>query len=526
MGSLPTFNPNIFANPAGVPASTYKQLNNASSNFPLINRAIMSAYPTGSTFKPITATAALESGAWTVGDIYDDTGVYSNGPGDRRHNAGHASYGVLDLTEAIKVSSDDFFYNLGAAHERRPSPDGGALQHWAHLYGIGQKTGIDLGGENAGQPARRRNGARRVDRERAALRAQAPRAELRDRRRPPLVGRRQREPRRGPGRRRGHAAAARGRLLGDRQRRHGRAPAHRPGGRLARRDRAAEDPAAGGPPHQHRARSTSTRSATGLREAASQPGGTSADVMGDFPEAVYGKTGTAQRNGQADQSWYACFVPDTATSKPILVVVTVEQGGFGAAGRGARRRVRSCRSGSPARWARSRQERRRHCERRQPLSNARGGAGDPCAPDDPVRSAAAARGARPDRLLADHAEGRHAHHQPGPPPLLRRAPGRLRGDRPRGRAGPRQHRLLAAARVQVRPFYGHVDRAQHRRLRDAAGARRPPLDPAAVLPVPVVGVRQDPADRIARGVRRGSIPAPARAAHDRPDHAAGAGSRR
>ena len=113
MGSLPTFNPNIFANPAGVPPSTYKQLNNASSNFPLINRAIMSAYPTGSTFKPITATAALESGDWTVGDTYDDTGVYSNGPGDLRHNAGHASYGVLDLTEAIKVSSDDFFYNLG-----------------------------------------------------------------------------------------------------------------------------------------------------------------------------------------------------------------------------------------------------------------------------------------------------------------------------------------------------------------------------------------------------------------------------
>ncbi|MGZ4304827.1 MAG: penicillin-binding transpeptidase domain-containing protein, partial [Solirubrobacteraceae bacterium] len=68
MGSLPTFNPNIFTKP--VSAATYKQLNNASSNFPLINRAIMSAYPTGSTFKPITATAALESGAWSVGSVY------------------------------------------------------------------------------------------------------------------------------------------------------------------------------------------------------------------------------------------------------------------------------------------------------------------------------------------------------------------------------------------------------------------------------------------------------------------------
>ena len=69
----------------------------------------------------------------------------------------------------------------------------------------------------------------------------------------------------------------------------------------------------------------------GLHAAAQTAGGTSYDVMGNFPQQVYGKTGTAQRNGQADQSWYACFVPDTATNKPILVVVTVEQGGFGAA---------------------------------------------------------------------------------------------------------------------------------------------------------------------------------------------------
>jgi cell division protein FtsI/penicillin-binding protein 2 len=52
--------------------------------------------------------------------------------------------------------------------------------------------------------------------------------------------------------------------------------------------------------------------------------------MGTFPEAVYGKTGTAQYNGQADYSWYSCFVPSSATNKPIEVVVWVEQGGFGA----------------------------------------------------------------------------------------------------------------------------------------------------------------------------------------------------
>ena len=70
----------------------------------------------------------------------------------------------------------------------------------------------------------------------------------------------------------------------------------------------------------------------GLRDAASQPGGTSDDVMGNFPQQVYGKTGTAQyiaHGVENDYAWYACFVPATATSKPITVVVTVEKGGFG-----------------------------------------------------------------------------------------------------------------------------------------------------------------------------------------------------
>ena len=75
----------------------------------------------------------------------------------------------------------------------------------------------------------------------------------------------------------------------------------------------------------------------GLLQAAMQPGGTSYDVMGRFPKPVYGKTGTAQyvptsgrdAGVETDYGWYACFVPASATSKPIVVVVTVEGGGFG-----------------------------------------------------------------------------------------------------------------------------------------------------------------------------------------------------
>jgi penicillin-binding protein 2 len=50
--------------------------------------------------------------------------------------------------------------------------------------------------------------------------------------------------------------------------------------------------------------------------------------MKGFPYPVYGKTGTAERGLDADQSWYACFVDDPV--KPIVVVTTVEKGGFGA----------------------------------------------------------------------------------------------------------------------------------------------------------------------------------------------------
>lgn len=69
----------------------------------------------------------------------------------------------------------------------------------------------------------------------------------------------------------------------------------------------------------------------GLHAAASESGGTSADVFAGWDQnrfPVFGKTGTAQHAGQQDQSWYVCFVPDPV--RPILVVVTVEQGGFGA----------------------------------------------------------------------------------------------------------------------------------------------------------------------------------------------------
>jgi penicillin-binding protein 2 len=334
MGSLPTFDPNTFAKP--VSESVYKQLNNAASGYPLFNRAIQSAYPTGSTFKGITATAALQSGVWSTSSIYDDTGVYQNGVGDVRHNAGHASYGALDLTQAIQVSSDNFFYNLGRL-TNDPAPKGGALQLWARRYGIGRPTGIDLGGENPGILPSPEWRAKRDKLEIQCERGVGPfkghgrhaYCAIADKR-PWSVGDNE------------NLAVGQGDLEATPLQLAVAYSAIENGGTVVRPHVGLEIDASDGtlvskidPPasrHIHVASTTFDAIRTGLHLAASSAGGTSADVFAGWPQSrypVYGKTGTAQHDNQADQSWYVCYVPDPA--RPILVVVTVEQGGFGAA---------------------------------------------------------------------------------------------------------------------------------------------------------------------------------------------------
>ena len=356
MGSEPSYDPSVFT--GNLSQAKYNQLTSASSGYPLLNRAIQSAGPTGSTFKPITATAALQSGLWSVDSVFDDTGQFCVGTGAAqqcRHNSGHAVDGSLNLVNALRVSSDDFFYNLGAlTNPADPAahPSGGPLDAWAHNYGIGRATGIDLPAEVNGTlptPAWRAN--------RNTLEAECDSAT-------------------GPFR------YTNGHTLGPRQLKgYRRSPKHAPGGcgiadgtnrpwsigdneslavgqgdvqvtplQLA----VAYSALANGgtvvrphlgmdvqqpdgtvlqtitpPPSRHITINPLYRDTilSGLHDAAQTSGGTSDDVMGNFPEYVYGKTGTAQYTNQPDYAWYACFV--TNTSKPILVVVHVEKGGFG-----------------------------------------------------------------------------------------------------------------------------------------------------------------------------------------------------
>jgi penicillin-binding protein 2 len=342
MGSYPTFDPNDFAKP--ITQTKYDELFGPSKGYPLINRAIQGAYPTGSTFKGISSIAALESGAWSLGEIYDDTGVYNNGPVDLRHNAGNAAYGAVDLTQAIMVSSDNFFYNIGRLLNSA-SPRGGPLQKWAHRLGMGRKTGVDLGGESAGILPSPEWRASRNKLEATCDNLTHPTAQFPNHprhklssggcgiadgtNRPWSVGDNE------------NLAVGQGDLEatplqlavaysaienGDHViRPHIGLEVDAPDGTVLQRI----DP----PPARHVTIEPQYLDAirSGLHDAASVSGGTSADVFAGWPQSqypVYGKTGTAQHFGQQDQSWYVCYVPDPV--KPILVVVTVEQGGFGA----------------------------------------------------------------------------------------------------------------------------------------------------------------------------------------------------
>jgi penicillin-binding protein 2 len=329
MGSLPSFDPNVFT--SNLSQAKYDQLRSPAANEPLLDRAVNSAGPTGSTFKPITATAALESGEWTTTDTYDDTGTFDVGA-EHLHNAGGAANGVLDLVNAIKVSSDTFFYNLGARTNVDPSraPNGGPLQQWARRYGIGQKTGVDLPGESVGTLPSPRWRARRDQEEvQYEKKHHVPCCTLSDKR-PWSVGDNvnlavgQGDVQVTPLQLAvAYAAIANG---GTAVRPHIGLNVENGVGTVLQKINP--------PPSRHIPINPLYLETIrqGLRDAASQPGGTSADVFANFPEQVYGKTGTAQLNGLADTAWYACFVPASATTKPIVVVVHVEQGGFGAVG--------------------------------------------------------------------------------------------------------------------------------------------------------------------------------------------------
>jgi len=304
MGSFPTYDPSIFTHP--MTQKQYDALVNDPIAAPIVDRATESAYPTGSTYKIITALAALENGV-----ITPQSSIFDNGfieiAGEKFKNAGGVANGPLTLVPALQVSSDVFFYELGLRMW-----DKNYLQQWSHELGIGRPTGLDLGNESEGLvPSKKWRDELFANGETERPWSAGDNVQLAtgqgDLQTNPLqlaiayatLGTGGTVPTPHVGK---EVEDAAGRVVKEfefHSRRHVKID---PGSRQAILE--------------------------GLHEAAQVEPGTAAGVFGGFPVPIAGKTGTAERPGHADQSWFVALAP--YPDPRIVTVVTMEEGGFGA----------------------------------------------------------------------------------------------------------------------------------------------------------------------------------------------------
>src|SRR5690606_34335468 len=142
MVSLPSYDTNLFVN--GISHTDYNALIENPSR-PLFNRNVLGGGPPGSTMKPMMALAGLDSGLRTPEDRVLSTGEFRI-PGQARgyRDAASGGHGWSDLRDSIARSVNTYYYRLAL--------DMGIdrLSEYMHRYGFGEKTGIDLLGENAG----------------------------------------------------------------------------------------------------------------------------------------------------------------------------------------------------------------------------------------------------------------------------------------------------------------------------------------------------------------------------------------
>ena len=134
MASYPTYDLSTFN-------EDYDKLIKSKSK-PLINRVLNGTYSPGSTFKPLTSVAALESGTITPDTYITDLGKYTYYPSYQPtclvYSSSGATHGTINVSQAIGVSCNYFFYDVG----RRMGIE--TLDQYASNFGLGQTTGIEL----------------------------------------------------------------------------------------------------------------------------------------------------------------------------------------------------------------------------------------------------------------------------------------------------------------------------------------------------------------------------------------------
>jgi penicillin-binding protein 2 len=132
--STPAFDPNSFS--SGIKASEWAELLKDPEK-PIMNRPIQGGYPAGSTFKIVNALGALQEHAITPQTKFHCPGYFSvYNTMFRCHKEG--GHGTVDMTQAIALSCNVYFYNVGIRMEIE------RLSRYAHMVGFGQLTGVDL----------------------------------------------------------------------------------------------------------------------------------------------------------------------------------------------------------------------------------------------------------------------------------------------------------------------------------------------------------------------------------------------
>ncbi len=147
LASYPTYNPNVFVQPGAMNQKKASWLTNENNkSIPMFNRATMGEYPAGSTFKPITAIAAMGEKFMTPEEPINCPPsmeiMKTNFPNNQDRNLGG-----IDLGTALEISCNTYFYKLSIFFDNATGP---VLQKWASKFGLGQRTGIDLPGESTG----------------------------------------------------------------------------------------------------------------------------------------------------------------------------------------------------------------------------------------------------------------------------------------------------------------------------------------------------------------------------------------
>jgi penicillin-binding protein 2 len=334
LASSPSYDPSVWAGRRTLKELNAQGLGTQKSaldrNYPALDRALDATYPPGSTFKPLTAIAALQERLIKPYSFYPCTGTYV-APEDKSHRVWHNwdrfVFQGMDLPTALARSCDTYFYRAANKFYLLPKDRGQPIQKWARRFGFGRTSGSDLTPQAPGLVPttgyKHRRFTRHTDPSNWRIdRLWKPGDSLNlaigqgDLTVTPLQMARF------------YAAIANGGKLVTP---HILLDVENPNGTIVPTSAPpAPSPIPGLDPANLRVVQQ------GLFEGTHDPFGTSYGVFGNFPKSISGKTGTAQKfvhlpgyTGYRDQSWWCGYGPSIHAK--IVVCAVIENGGEGGA---------------------------------------------------------------------------------------------------------------------------------------------------------------------------------------------------